>query len=182
MRCCPSFLRPQLAARLAARCVITTTLAFLPTLLARAQQPLPANIKFNRDVRPIFSETCFKCHGFDAKERKADLRLDTRDGALAALKGGGHAIVPGKADQSEAVRRINTNDRDDLMPPPKSGKVLTPHQKTVLTKWVEQGAEYEPHWAFVPPVKSPVPEVAGSTWARNVIDRFVLDRLNREGL
>src|SRR3954467_15420667 len=128
---------PWQASRRPAFAIIAMALALLPTLSNGADPSVPEKVKFNRDVRPIFSETCFKCHGFDAKERKADLRLDTRDGALAALKDGGHAIVPGKTDQSEAVRRINTNDREDLMPPPKSGKVLTPHQKAVLTKWVE---------------------------------------------
>jgi hypothetical protein len=172
-----------LAPRSTATAVVTTALALLPVMAQGANQPpLPDKIKFNRDVRPIFSETCLKCHGFDAKERKADLRLDTREGALAALKHGAHAIVPGDAEKSEAIRRIETNDADELMPPPKSGKVLTPHQKAILRKWVDQGAEYEAHWAFVAPVRPPVPEIAGSNWSRNAIDRFVLDRLNREGL
>src|SRR5687768_18005614 len=103
---------------------------FVSAPIRAADKPLPETIKFNRDVRPILSDTCFKCHGFDAKERKADLRLDTREGALAALKGGKtHGIVPGAPDKSEVYRRVVTDDAGDLMPPPKSGKVLSARQK-----------------------------------------------------
>ena len=110
---------------------------------------LPAKIEFNRDVRPILSENCFKCHGFDAKKREAKRRIDTREGALAENEGV-RAIVPGKLAESEVHARIRSTDKDEQMPPPKSGKKLTARQMAILDKWIEQGAEYQPHWAYAP--------------------------------
>src|SRR5881296_1179978 len=126
---------------------------------------------YNRDIRPVLSENCFYCHGPDPNKRKGKLRLDVREEALAK-----QAIVPGKPNESELVRRIFTKDTDDLMPPPESHKVLTPAQKELLRRWIAEGGEYQNHWAYVPPVKAPVP--AG----RNGIDFLVQKRLNEIGL
>src|SRR5688500_12106965 len=111
-----------------------------------------AKIQFNRDVRPILSETCFTCHGPDKSHRKAGLRLDLRE---EALKSG--AIVPGKPEASEAIKRIFTTNPDELMPPTDSHKTLTAKQKQTLKQWVAEGAEYQPHWAFIAPTKAPLP-------------------------
>ncbi len=156
----------------------------LATGPARADEagPLPETVRFNRDVRPILSDACFKCHGFDPKERKAGLRLDTREGAIAALDGGAHPITPGDANKSEVYRRLVTDDADELMPPPKSGKTLTPRQKAIVKRWIEQGAAYEAHWSFVPPQRPELPPVKNEKWAKNPVDRFILARLDREGL
>src|SRR5438067_9185604 len=113
----------------------------LPLLPVQAGTNNP--IQFNRDIRPIFSENCYACHGPDKNQRKAKLRLDVREVALER-----EAIVPGKPDQSKLVERIFTDDSDDVMPPPKSGKKLTQRQKETLKQWIAAGAEYEPHWAY----------------------------------
>ena len=139
--------------------------------LARAEK-----VNFNRDVRPILSDTCFHCHGPDEKERKGGLRLDIRE---AALKGGesGPAFVPGKPDESEIVKRLHPADPDDLMPPKKLKKPLTPAQMATLKQWIAEGAEYQGHWAFIKPERPPVPAVAP-----NPIDAFVLKKLKEAGL
>ncbi len=130
-------------------------------------------IDFNRDIRPILSDNCFKCHGPDEKERKAKLRLDVRDEAL----GHGEAIVPGKSSESELIRRISAEDAAERMPPRKTGKRLTPRQIELFKHWIDQGAKYAEHWAFVPPRRPAPPEVSLKDWPRNAIDRFVLARL-----
>ncbi|MGB6043985.1 MAG: c-type cytochrome domain-containing protein, partial [Pirellulales bacterium] len=118
------------------------------------------NIRFNRDVRPILSNTCLECHGLDAKKREADLRLDSREGAIAELESGeGRAIVPDKPDESILLARITSHDADQKMPPPDSGKTLTEAQIDILRKWISQGANYERHWAFVAPESAPLPKV-----------------------
>ncbi|MGI8603599.1 MAG: PSD1 and planctomycete cytochrome C domain-containing protein [Verrucomicrobiales bacterium] len=123
--------------------------------------PAPAAtemIDFNRDVRPILSEHCFACHGPDKAKRKADLRLDTRDGLFSAIDG----IVPvvaGKPEQSEVIRRITSSDEDDVMPPPKANKKLKPEYIALLRDWIAQGAVFKGHWAFIPPMKPAVPEI-----------------------
>ncbi len=137
-------------------------------------------IKFNRDVRPILSETCFHCHGPDEHGRRADLRLDSLAGATADL-GGTQAIVPGDLKKSEAWWRIISDDEDELMPPPESHLVLTEEQKRTLRRWIEEGAEYEGHWAYQAPQKPVVPKT-GSDWGRNEIDKFILARLEEEGM
>jgi len=138
-------------------------------------------LDFNRDVRPILSENCFHCHGFDENTRQADLRLDVVESALAD-RDGVPAIVPGEPESSELWRRINSDDEAELMPPPDSHRVLKPEQKEILRRWIEQGAPYAEHWSFVPPVKAPLPEVSDKTWPRNEIDYFVLSRLDAEHL
>jgi len=136
------------------------------------------NVTFNMDVRQILSDACFACHGFDEKERKADLRLDTAEGAFADL-GGYQAFLPKSLEESEAWLRIISDDENDVMPPPDFHKKLTEKEKDILKRWIEQGAVYEEHWSFVSPQKPAVPEVEGS---RNPIDSFLRDRLKKEGL
>lgn len=140
-------------------------------------------LSYNRDVRPILSENCLSCHGFDHKTREAGLRLDIRDGAVANLDSGTVAIRPGKPDESELVQRIFSNDESIQMPPPESGKHLTPQQKEILKKWIAQGAEYQKHWAFIPPQKSTPPVLMpGESPRNNPIDSFVQVRLQQDGI
>ncbi len=146
-----------------------------------ARAATPQEVRFNRDIRPIMSDTCFKCHG--PGTRKAGLRLDLRDKALKQTESGATPIVPGKPDESEVVRRVLSTDQDEIMPPPGSHKTLTAEQKALIRLWVAQGAPYEKHWAFQPPMKVEPPRVAeGVSCVRNPIDAFVTDRLRREGL
>jgi hypothetical protein len=139
-------------------------------------------LDFNRDVRPILSDTCFTCHGPDDAKRKSGLRLDFKETAYKPAKSGKTAIVPGDVAHSELIRRITTADEDDRMPPADSGKQLSKEQIEVLKKWITQGAAYEGHWAFQPPVRRPLPEVKNKSWPRNEIDRFILAKLEAEGL
>lgn len=133
---------------------------------------------FSRDVRPILSEHCFACHGFDESSREADLRLDIAEAATED-RGGMQAISPGKPQESEVWRRITAADPDEVMPPPSFDKSLSDEQKEILQRWIEEGAEYESHWSFVAPVKPSVPDVPG---AENSIDAFLQARLQAEGL
>jgi hypothetical protein len=144
--------------------------------LARAADPTP--IDFNRDVRPILSDNCFSCHGFDAKKRKADLRLDTAEGALA-IKDGIQAVKPGNPGSSELVKRILSKDPDEIMPPPDSHKTLTPAQIHTLRQWIAQGAVYRKHWSFEPPQKAPVPATTPGT---RPVDAFLSAELAKHGL
>ena len=151
-----------------------------------AGSPLFAEqIQFNRDVRPILSENCLACHGFDHAKREAGLRLDTREGALATLDSGHVAVQPGEPDTSELVRRILLKEDDDeCMPPASSGKKLSDKQRQILQAWVEQGAEYEKHWSFIPPVKVELPLRTNEPNAEhaNPIDWFVHAKLAQNGL
>jgi hypothetical protein len=149
--------------------------------LAAVQAAAPATLEFNRDIRPILSENCFACHGFDPAARQAELRLDVAESALAD-RDGVPAIVPGDPDASEAWRRIASDDESEMMPPPDSHRVLKPEQKETLRRWIAEGAKYEKHWSFIPPAKAPLPDVSDGAWPRNEIDRFVLARLEAEGL
>jgi Protein of unknown function (DUF1553)/Protein of unknown function (DUF1549)/Planctomycete cytochrome C len=136
-------------------------------------------VRFSREVLPILSENCFLCHGPDAKSRKAELRLDLKESALRATD---PIIVPGKSLDSELFQRITSRDKDERMPPPKSGKALTARQIDLLTKWINQGASWGKHWAFEPPRPPTPPPVKNRSWPRNPIDEFVLARLEAEGL
>jgi mono/diheme cytochrome c family protein len=127
---------------------------------------------YNRDVRPLLSDNCFACHGPDKNQRKGKLRLDVREAALEK-----QAIVPGKPDESELIKRIYTTNADDVMPPPESHKTLTSQQKELLARWIATGAEYEPHWAYIKPVRSEVPQTRNADWIRNPIDAFILHTL-----
>ncbi len=149
-------------------------------------------IEFNRDIRPILSDTCFHCHGPDEKERKGGLRLDIKAEALKPAKSGSLALVPGKPNESELIARILTADDDDLMPPTKLHKPLTAEQKALLKQWVAEGAEYQGHWAFISPVRPEVPPVKdeagrlkdenGKALPPSAIDAFIMDRLAKEKL
>jgi hypothetical protein len=138
-------------------------------------------LHFNRDIRPILSNKCFRCHGFDEKGRKGDLRLDQREAAIAT-RDGKQAIVPGKPQQSELIHRIDTTDTDDIMPPPESKFSLTAAERETLRRWIAEGAEYEAHWSLLPPTSATLPEVKRADWSRNEIDRFILARLEKEGM
>lgn len=140
----------------------------LMILTASAAEP----VSYGRDVRPILAEACFFCHGQDANKRKADLRLDTQDGQRAD-----GIIVPGKPGESEALTRILSNDPDTLMPPPKSNRKLSAEQKDVLKRWIAEGAKFEEHWAFLPPVRPEVPEVPEVPEAGTPIDAFLKAKL-----
>lgn len=143
-----------------------------------------AEVGYNRDVRPILSDHCFHCHGPDSGKRKAGLRLDVATAAYANLADAGEpprrAIVPGEPDASELLARVFSHDAGELMPPPEAKIPLTGADREVLRQWIAEGAQYEPHWSFIPlrPVKAP--EVNAVEWCRNEIDRFVLARLRQE--
>jgi hypothetical protein len=155
---------------------------YLPlVVLFVAGRARAGEVDFTREVRPILSRHCFKCHGPDDKARQADLRLDLRDRAMAVTSSGTPAIVPGKPDESELVRRIFAGD-EELMPPPAAKLPLSEAEKEVLRRWVVEGADYVPHWAFVPPNQSPPPRVEHSDWPRNPIDNFVLAKIEAAGL
>lgn len=145
-----------------------------------ADLPLPVKPEYNRDVRPILADACFRCHGFDKNKREAERRLDTRDGAMLE-NDGTIALVPGKPEESALISRIFSSDGDEIMPPPKEARQLTSREKEILKLWVKQGGEYQDHWAFIPPVKPAVPETKpGET--KNSIDAFVLSRLAQIGI
>jgi hypothetical protein len=150
------------------RLAIALILVALPRCAAEA-------VEFNRDVRPILADACFACHGPDKAKRKAGLRLDTEEGAAKVLAAGDPA-------KSELFRRITAKDEDERMPPPKSGRALTAAQIEALRLWIAEGAKWQKHWSFIPPARPPLPVVKNSTWSRNGIDRFILARLEREGL
>ncbi len=172
---------------LKSRCDFASLLLSVACMLTcpstNAADVTPEAVDFNRDVRPILAENCYACHGFDEAAREADLRLDTFAGAIGD-DGGISAIVPGQPDESELVSRVLSDDAGDIMPPEDSGKQLTSAQKETLRRWVEQGAKYDAHWAFVPPQRTSPPEVNGIevNGATHPIDRFIQARLAREGL
>ncbi|HEY4313852.1 MAG TPA: PSD1 and planctomycete cytochrome C domain-containing protein [Pirellulales bacterium] len=144
--------------------------------------PPQPRVSYNHDVRPILSNNCFKCHGPDARERQAELRLDISEEARKPTATGALAIVPGKPDESELVARIFATDEAALMPPPASHKQLSQRERETLRRWVAEGAEYQPHWSFIVPERPELPTVQHTAWPRNAIDNFVLARLEREGL
>lgn len=158
----------------------TYLLLCLVTSIACAQQ-LPDRIDFNRHIRPILSNNCFECHGPDQAQRKAKLRLDTREGIFGQRKDG-VPIIPGKPAESLLFQRITHPDTDERMPPSDFRRKLNNHQTALLKKWIEQGAEYEGLWSFVPPKIPKTPVAEEGKWVRNPIDRFVLRRLEEEGL
>jgi hypothetical protein len=152
------------------------------TLSIAAADPLPATVDFNRDVRPILSDSCFACHGPDSGKRKADLRLDTEQGAFSVLAEGGKPFVAGDLLRSIAWQRVSASDPKRRMPPAAATRQLSDHEKALLRRWIEQGARWQKHWAFLPPVRPTLPAVRDRAWARSPIDAFVLARLEREGL
>lgn len=150
--------------------------ALILTTLVRAQA-----VDFNREVRPILASKCFQCHGPDDKVRKGGLRLDAREAALKELKSGSRAIVPGQPDKSELLARITATD-DSAMPPASVGKRLTAAEISTLRRWIDQGAKFAIHWSYTAPVCADLPKVRDVAWSLNPIDRFILARLEREGL
>ncbi len=160
----------------------------LTVFVIAAQQPAPVTkaaterpIDFQREIRPILSDNCFQCHGPDKETRMADLRLDTKEGALATRKSGS-PVTPGSASKSLIYQRITAASKAQIMPPVHSRRTLTTGQKDLIRRWIEQGAPWKEHWAFVPPARPPLPAVTNVRWIRNPIDRFVLARLEAAGL
>ncbi len=130
------------------------------------------SVKFNREILPILSANCFQCHGPDPKNRKGKLRLDVREEALAKK-----AFVPGKPEESELLKRLDSTDPEEHMPPPDTHKVLGQSQKNILKQWISEGAKYELHWSYTPVVRPPLPQAKEPKWAANPVDRFILQRL-----
>lgn len=159
-------------------CLSVLSLPLLGSSASAADRPL----NFARDIRPILSQNCFKCHGPDEKERKAGLRLDTQDGGLAKLESGSQAVVPGKIDESELIARIISEDPNEKMPPPASGKKVSPAQLELLKRWITEGGTWTQHWSFIPAKVPAPPAVKNEAWIKNEIDRFILARLDAEGL
>lgn len=157
------------------RFLLTCGVLLLSSAISTAQAAEP--LEYNRDIRPILADTCFACHGADSAARKADLRLDQRDAAIAA-----GAIAEGQPEGSELLARVFSDDADLVMPPPETKKTLTAEQKEKLKRWIAEGAEYQPHWSFIPPERPQPPAVKQQGWVKNPIDRFVLARLEQAGL
>jgi Protein of unknown function (DUF1553)/Protein of unknown function (DUF1549)/Concanavalin A-like lectin/glucanases superfamily/Planctomycete cytochrome C len=139
-------------------------------------------VDFNFQVRPILSDKCFNCHGPDARQRKAGLRLDTKEGAFGINKSGGRAIVAGQLDDSDLIARITATDESERMPPKSLGRSLSMEEISLLKQWIEQGADWKPHWSFLPPDAAALPDVKSQAWPRNPLDSFVLARLDTEHL
>ncbi len=162
--------------RAAARLIVALGLCIGALAVARAGSPVIGKVDYEFHVRPILADRCFACHGPDAKKRKADLRLDTPGGALAAA-----VVVAGKPDESVLMERITATD-ETRMPPPESHLSLTREEIERIRRWIVEGAEYRAHWAFRPlPDRVPVPDVADPHWPAGPIDCFVLARLEQEG-
>jgi hypothetical protein len=153
------------------------SLTYVAALIAASAASADDLVQYNRDIRPILFDACIACHGPDSAARKADLRLDRREIAVDMA-----AIVPGDPDSSELVRRIMSDDESDRMPPPETKKNLTDAQKQALVRWIQQGAEYQPHWSLIAPTRPALPTVKDESWARNPIDRFILAKLEAVGL
>jgi hypothetical protein len=165
------------------RIAVALVTSFLATEQAgRAAAPSGNEVQFNRDIRPILAQRCFKCHGMDDTGRKGRLRLDVRDAALKGGKSGMPAIVPGKPDQSEMMRRLFSDEQSEVMPPLATNTALTAEEKAKIRAWIAAGAEYASHWAFVVPRPPALPEVKDKAWAKNPIDRFILAKLEQEGV
>ena len=170
--------------------VTISLLAFFKKEKRQSSDQLPEVVSFNFHVRPILSDRCFKCHGPDEKHREAGLRLDTQEGAMAALTptpdpsgvGVHYAIVPYHPEQSTLIQRIFSTHPDSMMPAPESHLSLSDFEKRLLKKWVEQGAKWERHWAFIPPQKPEAPKVKNSDWPRNEVDCFILQKQVEQGL
>lgn len=154
------------------------TLVFSSAVVVQTQGQI---VDFNRDVRPILSDRCYACHGPDAAAREAELRLDV-EAAATADRGGYAVVVPHDTQNSELIRRILTDDPDEQMPPADSGRTLSSTEKQTLSRWIEQGATWQKHWAFVPPVRPALPPVTNRQWPRNGIDHFVMRHLEAQGL
>lgn len=160
---------------------------FIPCLLAGLLVPQalhadPKPVDYSREIRPILSDLCYKCHGPDEKERKAGLRLDTQEGAVARLESGSAALVPGKSGESELLQRLLSTDPNEVMPPPSLGKKPTAVQIELIRRWIDEGAAMKGHWAFSKPIAVPPPAVPAGMRVINPIDQFIGQRLVQEGL
>ena len=153
----------------------------LPSDVRAEYDRIQTTLDYNNDVKPILSDKCFACHGPDKAKQQAGLRLDRSEAAFALLpeNPGKRAIVPKNINASEAVRRILSKDPEEVMPTPTSHLTLTAKEKAVIIRWIEQGAVYQPHWAFVAPKKAALPDIPG---VENPIDRFIYDRLRKQGI
>jgi mono/diheme cytochrome c family protein len=155
---------------------VHTLLSLTSVILLTSTAATAAPVDFNKDIRPILSSQCYSCHGNDDKTRKEDLRLDLRDEAVTAK-----AIVPGKPDESELLKRIISKDSDEQMPPPKSKKPpLTAEQIDLVKRWIAEGANYSDHWSFTKITRPAVPAVKDAKWGRNPIDAFLLAKMEAE--
>ncbi len=139
-------------------------------------------VDFNRQIRPLLSDKCFKCHGFDPKHREADLRLDTPEGVFEKRDDGSAPIVVGRSTDSLVFQRISSEDPDIKMPPPDSGKKLTTEEIALIKRWIDEGAEYRPHWSFIAPQRPELPKVNDTKWVVNSIDQFILSRIEQAKL
>ncbi len=152
--------------------------AFLPAMWGATE-----TVEFNRDIRPIFSDKCFACHGPDAGNRKTKMRLDQESGAKIALSGGRNTLVSGDPEHSEIFRRITSESKTLRMPPAYLGREkLTDPEIDLVRRWIAQGATWQKHWSLIPPVRPAVPDIKAREWPRNPIDNFVASKLEREGL
>jgi hypothetical protein len=168
-----------------AGCILCLLYACTRSGSTQSTEEIPDTISYNFNIRPILSDKCYKCHGPDASKREAGLRLDLPESAYKALKDNpkAHALVPGEPGLSEVYRRISTQDTSELMPPPASNlKRLSSYEVDLIKKWIKQGAKYEKHWAFVPPGSIPVSLVKNTTWPKNQIDHFILQKLEQKGI
>lgn len=147
-----------------------------------AASPAATKVDFDREIRPLLSDRCFRCHGPNEKDRKGGFRLDQEKSALGKSESGEHPIVPGKPESSELIRKITAADASERMPPVDSGKTLSKSEIELLRRWIQEGAAWRQHWAFVPPVRPAEPPVKDPHWSKSAIDRFVLARLEAEGL
>jgi len=161
--------------------VIWVTLLATATSVRGVEKSLPQTIDFNRDIRPIFSGNCYFCHGPDKNKRKADLRLDTREG-LFSIHEVRQTVVPGKPEVSELFKRITAVDPDERMPDPKSNKRLSDRQIALIRKWIEQGAPWKGHWAYLMALRPEAPAADDSSFVKNPIDNFILAGLKEAGL
>ncbi len=178
-------MRRFLPFRTAALIVSCPLLAVGPVLVAATPaKASAAKLSFNNHIQPILAENCYACHGIDPGSRKAELRLDRFEFAIAKRKDGPPAIVPGKPDESPLIERLETRDEKKIMPPPESHKTLKPEQIATLRRWIAEGAEYEAHWSFIAPQRPAVPaaSAAKGPWKANPVDRFIFARMERDGL
>ena len=157
-------------------------MAAAPICFGAASGKPGSKIEFNRDIRALLSDNCFACHGPDENKRKAKLRLDVKDEAFKPAKSGDYAIVPGDLKKSQLVARITAKDEEEVMPPPKTGKKLTPQQIDLLKRWIAEGATWQTHWAYETPKRPALPPVKDATWPKNEIDHFILAKLDKEKL
>jgi mono/diheme cytochrome c family protein len=180
----------MVAFRLCSAVVAVHAIAILAWLVMPASADLPTQngadkrpaIDFARQIRPILSENCFTCHGPDDSQRKAKLRVDTKEGAFKPLRDGTFAIVGKEPGKSMLLQRIRSHDPDEQMPPPTSNKKISPQQADLIERWIAEGAAWSEHWAFFTPRRPELPSIKNVAWTRNPIDHFVLARLEAEGL